>query len=211
MTLYATTVRERIAMKYITRTFLTGLATVLPIVATFYLLVWLVLAAESILSVAVRTILPEELYRPGLGVAVFVLLVFLIGLFMRTWVAQKLFLWGEALLYRTPVVKMVYGALRDFSGFLTEPKQKGLQQVVSVQLESSGARLIGFVTREDLSGLPQGIGGSDTVAVYLPFSYQIGGYMVLVPRSSVLPVDMSIEDAMRLTLTAGISTTANRA
>jgi len=197
-------------MKYITRTFLTGLAAVLPIVATFYLLAWLVLAAESILSAAVRSILPEKLYWPGLGVAIFVLLVFLIGLFMRTWVAQKLFSWGEALLYRTPVVKMVYGALRDFSGFLTEPKQKGLQQVVSVQLGSSDARLIGFVTRDDLSGLPQGIGGTDTVAVYLPMSYQIGGYMALVPRSSIQPVDMSIEDAMRLVLTAGISTKANR-
>jgi uncharacterized membrane protein len=197
-------------MRYITRTFLTGLATVLPVVITFYLLVWLVVAAESILSAAVRSILPEKLYWPGLGVAIFVLLVFLIGLFMRTWVAQKLFSWGEALLYRTPVVKMVYGALRDFSGFLTEPKQKGLQQVVSVQFGNSDVRLIGFVTRDDLSGLPQGIGGADTVAVYLPFSYQIGGYMVLVPRSSVQPVEMAIEDAMRLTLTAGISTKANR-
>jgi uncharacterized membrane protein len=198
-------------MKYITRTFLTGLATVLPIVITFYLLVWLVVAGESILSTVVRSILPEKFYWPGLGVAIFVLLVFLVGLFMRTWVAQKLFSWGEALLYRTPVVKMVYGALRDFSGFLTEPKEKGLQQVVSVQLGGSDARLIGFVTRDDLSSLPQGIGGADTVAVYLPFSYQIGGYMVLLPRSSVQPVEMSIEDAMRLTLTAGISTKANRA
>jgi len=197
-------------MKYITRTFLTGLATVLPIVTTIYLLVWLVLAGESILSAAVRAVLPEKLYWPGLGLALFVLLVFIVGLFMRTWVAQKLFSWGEALLYRTPVVKMVYGALRDFSGFLTEPKQKGLQQVVSVQLGGSDMRLIGFVTRDDLSGLPQGIGGADTIAVYLPFSYQIGGYMVLLPRSSVQPVEMSIEDAMRLTLTAGISTKAHR-
>jgi uncharacterized membrane protein len=197
-------------MKYITRTFLTGLAAVLPLVITFYVLVWIVLAGESILSTAVRAVLPEKLYWPGLGLAFFALLVFLVGLFMRTWVAQKLFSWGEALLYRTPVVKMVYGALRDFSGFLTEPKQKGLQQVVSVQLGISDARLIGFVTRDDLSGLPQGIGGADSIAVYLPFSYQLGGYMVLLPRSSVQPVEMSIEDAMRLTLTAGISTKVDR-
>jgi uncharacterized membrane protein len=198
-------------MKHITRTFLTGLATILPIVMTFYLLVWLVLAVESVLSVAVRSILPEKLYWPGLGMALFVLLVFLTGLFMRTWVAQKLFSWSDAFLYHTPVVKMVYGALRDFFGFLTEPKQKGLQQVVSVQLGRSDMRLIGFVTRDDLSGLPQGIDRADTVAVYLPLSYQIGGYMVLVPRSAVQPVEMSIEDAMRLTLTAGISTKAKKA
>lgn len=47
--------------------------------------------------------------------------------------------------------------------------------------------------------------GTDQVAVYLPLSYQIGGYTLLVPRSAVKPVDMSLEDAMRFTLTAGLS------
>jgi uncharacterized membrane protein len=197
-------------MKSMTRTFLTGLVTILPVAATFYLLAWIVMAAEAVLGSVMQSVLPEGLYWPGLGVAVLVLLIFLIGLFMRTWVAQKLFSWGEALLYRMPVVKTVYGPLRDFFDVLTDPKQKGLQQVVAVRFGGSGVKLIGFVTRRELCDLPQGINDADTVAVYLPLSYQIGGYMVLVPRSAVEPVDMSLEDAMRLTLTAGVSTKANR-
>lgn len=197
-------------MKKITRTFLTGLVTVVPVVATFYLFIWLVIAAESFLGTAMRSVLPERFYWPGVGMVLVVVLIFLVGLFMRTWVAQRLFAWGEALLYRLPVVRTVYGPLRDFFSFLTEPKQKGLQQVVVVQVGDSNMRLVGFLTRDDLSGLPEGINDRDAVAVYLPLSYQIGGYMVFVPRSSVRPVDMSLEDAMRLTLTAGLSTKAGR-
>jgi len=72
---------------------------------------------------------------------------------------------------------------------------------------SENIRLIGFVTSEDFSGLPQASKAADksTVGVYLPMSYQIGGYTVYLPKSQVDPLDMSIEDAMRFTLTAGVS------
>ena len=196
-------------MKYITRTFLTGLVTLIPVVASLYLLIWLAMATESVLGAGMRSILPEDLYWPGMGMALVVVLIFLTGLFMRTWVAQKLFAWGEALLYRTPVVKSVYGPLRDLFIFMAEPRETGLQQVVAVQLGSADMKLVGFVTRKDLSDLPQGINSTDTVAVYLPLSYQIGGYMVLVPRAAVQPLEMSLEDAMRLTLTAGLSAKAS--
>lgn len=197
-------------MRYLTRTFLTGLVTVLPVVASLYLLVWLVVAAESVLGEGMRSILPEELYWPGMGLVLVVLLIFVIGLLMRTWVAQKLFSWGEALLYRTPVVKSVYGPLRDLFIFMAEPRAQGLQQVVAVRIGNADMKLVGFVTRDDLAGLPAGINDAGTVAVYLPLSYQIGGYMVLVPRASVEPLEMSLEDAMRLTLTAGLSAKAEK-
>jgi len=192
-------------MKYITRTFLTGLVTLLPVAATVYLLVWLIVGIESALAEGMRAILPDGFYWPGVGVVLVVLLIFVVGLFMRTWVAQKLFAWGESILYRMPVVRTVYGPLRDFFMFLTEPKEKGLQQVVTVQLADSEIRLLGFLTRNNLDSLSLGMDGADHVAVYLPFSYQIGGYTLLVPRTAVTRVDMSLEDAMRFTLTAGLS------
>jgi uncharacterized membrane protein len=65
--------------------------------------------------------------------------------------------------------------------------------------------LLGFVTRQDLSRLPLGMEGRDTIAVYLPMSYQIGGYTLLLPRTMVEPVQMSMEDALRFTITAGMS------
>jgi uncharacterized membrane protein len=65
-------------------------------------------------------------------------------------------------------------------------------------------RLLGFITRSDFSDLPPGVGKEGEVAVYLPMSYQVGGYTILVPRSRVTAVDMSREEALRFLLTAGI-------
>lgn len=192
-------------MKRITRTFFTGLAVTLPVVATVYILIWAALATERALDGLLRFVLPQVVYLPGLGVALGVVLVFLVGLLMRSWAARKIFAWIEGLMYRVPLVKTVYGALRDFTEFLSRPKTQGAQQVVLVRLGGTDLRVMGFVTRDDLAGLPPGMGEPGMIMVYLPMSYQIGGYTALVPRASVQPVDMSFEEAMRFTLTAGLS------
>jgi uncharacterized membrane protein len=67
-------------------------------------------------------------------------------------------------------------------------------------------RMLGFVTRSDFKGLPAGIGGTGEVAVYLPLSYQIGGYTVIVPSSAVKPIDISTHRAMGFVLTGGMFT-----
>jgi len=66
-------------------------------------------------------------------------------------------------------------------------------------------QVIGFVTQNDPERLPKDFRGDDCVLVYLPLSYMIGGYAVLVPRSAVRPLDMSMDEAMRFTLTAGMT------
>jgi uncharacterized membrane protein len=195
-------------MKQITRTFFTGLAVTLPVVATLYLLYWAVLATESALDGLLRFVLPQEAYFPGQGLALGVVLVFLAGLLMRTWVARKLFAWTEKLMYRLPLVKTVYGALRDFTEFLSRPKTQGAQQVVLVRIGDTDLRVMGFVTRDDLAGLPPNMSEPGMILVYMPMSYQVGGYTALIPRASVQPVDMSFEEAMRFTLTAGLSVPA---
>jgi uncharacterized membrane protein len=74
-----------------------------------------------------------------------------------------------------------------------------------VTLPGTEYRLVGFVTREDFTGLPPNLGSHETIAVYLPMSYQIGGYTLMLPRGSIEALDLSPEDAMRYTLTAGVS------
>jgi len=195
-------------MNHITRTFFTGLAVTLPVVATLYLLYWATLTTEHALDGLLRFVLPQAVYVPGLGLALGVVLVFLVGLLMRTWVARKIFSWTEKLIYRVPLVKTVYGALRDFTEFLSRPQKQGAQQVVLVRLGGTDLRVMGFVTRDDLAGLPPGMSEPGMIMVYMPMSYQVGGYTALVPRASVQPVDMSFEEAMRFTLTAGLSVPA---
>jgi uncharacterized membrane protein len=188
-----------------TRTFLTGLAAILPIVITLALLWWLGTTAEELLGGLLRAILPEPLYFPGLGLLVTLGVIFGIGVLLRAYVVQGLFAWVEGLMDRIPVVKTIHGVVRDMMNLVSGDLEKQFGDAVLVTLPGTDYRLVGFVTREDFAGLPEELGSEGTIAVYLPMSYQIGGYTLMLPREQVEPLNLSLEDAMRYTLTAGVS------
>jgi uncharacterized membrane protein len=192
-------------VKFISKHILTGLVTILPVVLTLYLIYWLVVSAESVLGGMIRSWLPEILYWPGMGVMVGLAAVFCVGLLMHAYVVQRMFARGEKLLYRTPLIKSIYPALRDFLNYFSPDSKKEFEQVVAVTLGDSGMQVIGFVTQADPENLPEDFRREDSILVYLPLSYMIGGYAVLVPRSAVRPIDMNMEEAMRFTLTAGVT------
>ncbi|MDQ2070225.1 DUF502 domain-containing protein [Natronospira bacteriovora] len=193
-------------MRKIGKVFLTGLATLLPAVVTLWLAIWLVVSAESGLGSLVRLVLPDEYYIPGTGVVLAVGLVFGVGLLTQTAPIRRLFGLGGAIMDRIPLVKTVYGAFRDLVQFITGDKKDRFNKVVMVRpTKDPEVELLGFVTREDFSGLPEGIGGEDRIAVYMPMSYQVGGYTLFIPRDRIRAVDISMEDAMRMALTAGMS------
>jgi uncharacterized membrane protein len=192
-------------VKFISKHILTGLVTILPVVLTLYLLYWFAVSAESMLGNLIGLWLPEHLYRPGMGTIAGLIAVFMVGLLMHAYVVQMLFAKGEKLLYHTPVIKSIYPALRDFLNYFSPGTKKEFERVVAVSLGNSGMQVIGFVTREDPESLPDDFREADSVLVYLPLSYMIGGYAVLVPRSAVRPVAMNMEEAMRFTLTAGVT------
>jgi uncharacterized membrane protein len=184
------------------RIFITGLLTVLPIVVTIYFTVWLLTVMERFFGRQVLFLIPDQWYRTGMGLFVAVVVVFLVGLLMHAILFRRLFGWAERLLLEIPLVRSVYAALRDLLGLFAQHKEPSLQ-VVSLDLPGN-LRVLGFVTRADFSDAPAGIARENEVAVYLPMSYQVGGYTVLVPRSACTPVDMSREEAMKFILTAGL-------
>lgn len=192
-------------MGSIGKNILTGLITILPVVLTLYLLYWLVVSAESLLGSTIRYVLPEGFYRPGMGVAIGLVAVFTVGLLMHTLVMQRLVILSERIFYRMPLIKSVYVAIRDFLDYFSPTRKKGFEQVVAVTFGDTGMELIGFVTQTDPQNLPEDCRLEDKVLVYLPMSYMIGGYAVLVPRSAVRPLKLSMEEAMRFILTAGVT------
>ena len=191
-------------MAAFTRNVLTGLITTVPIVLTFYLLYWLVVSAEAVLGGVLTRVLPADWYRPGMGVVIGVALLFVVGVLMHNYVVQAIFARGEQLFYRIPLVKMIYPALRDFMDYFSPVKKKEFQQVVVVTLPGD-LKALGLVTRADMERLPTGFNDADSLLVYLPMAYMIGGYALLVPRRDVMPVDMGMEEAMRFILTAGVT------
>jgi uncharacterized membrane protein len=187
----------------ISRVFLRGLVVILPITLTAAVVVWLATAAEDYLGGLIRDLLPGWKYWPGLGIALGVLIVFVAGLLVHDPVTRWLLGRVDALLERIPIVKTIYLSIRDIAAYMSQDPNKGFRQVVAVRIQDM--RLIGFVTAEELPGLPAAVAGEPIVGVYLPMSYGIGGYTVYLPKSQVETLDMSLEDAMRLALIGGVS------
>lgn len=195
---------DRMSLRRLARTFLSGLAVVLPIIVTVAVLLWLVAAAETALGALVRLFLPDGAYQRGLGLGLAIVIVFAVGVLMEAVLFRRLMGWFEGLLNRIPLVKTVYSAVRDLMSLFSKAGSKKFSKVVLVRLPGIDAQLIGFVTIEDFAGLPLDA-GPDHVAVYLPMSYTIGGYTVFLPRRCLTPVEMTLEEAMRFVVTAGMS------
>ena len=194
------------ARKTVSGIFLQGLAITLPITLTIALLYWLVAMAEDFLGGLIQYLFPEWQYWTGLGTLLAIVLVFVAGILMNAWIARRLMRLFDSLLEQIPLVKSVYGSLRDIAMLLSEKDSKSrFKKVVAVRV-AEHMQIVGFVTVEDYAALSQSGGnGKTAIGVYLPMSYQIGGYTVFVPKSALEPLDMSVEDAMRFTLTAGVS------
>ena len=183
-------------------TLLTGFFTIVPVILTVYLLYWGAVKSEEVMGNLLRHMLPDIFYFPGLGTLVGLVIVFFVGLLMKAVLVRQVFALGEGILYRLPIIKTVYSAIRDLFDFFS-PRKDSFGRVVIVCLGE--VEIIGFVTQEDPERLPEAFRGTDTVLVYLPMSYMIGGYTLLVPQSAIRPCNMSMDEAMRFALTAGIT------
>lgn len=188
--------------KSIGTTIITGLITVLPIVLTLYLLYWLAVTSERVMGGLLQMMLPNVVYFPGLGTITGLILVFLVGLLMKAVLIRQLFGFGESLLYRLPIIKSIYRAIRDLIDFFS-PRKEQFGRVVIVTF--NGMELIGFITQEDPQRLPESFRREGSVLVYVPMSYMIGGFTLLIPQADIRPCQMNMDEAMRFVLTAGIT------
>ncbi len=192
-------------MNALGKLFLKGLAVVIPVTLTLAILWWIATSAEHLMGTVLKFTLPNGWYVPGMGLVSGLALIALIGLLSHVLIFQKLFKLGDAIFHRLPLIKTIYTAIKDFIGYLSPDKASEMGKVVMVQLPGQSFQLIGFVTREQFGDLPFTPAAEDPVAVYMPMSYQIGGYTLFLPRSSLTPLDMPFEQAMRLVITGAVT------
>ena len=193
-------------IKSIPTVLMKGLAAVLPIGLTLYFVWWLATTAESLMRRFVMIVVPPEDYRPGMGILVGLLALFVIGSIVNAYIVRRALNVWEEFLARIPLVKTVYSAVRDVARLLPSgDKKRDLQSVVIWRFGE--ARMLGFVTREHLPEIERQAGGVDLVAVYFPMSYMLGGYTLYLPKTAIVHLDIPVEAAMRLALTGGMAST----
>jgi len=182
--------------------FFRGLITILPIALTVYVLYIFLTWMEALAYGVVRNVLGSY-YMPGMGLALGILTILLIGYLVTIERVRRLITFLEWPFTNTPVIKSIYSSVKSFADYFSPGgKQGNPQQVVSLRIPGQQLEMVGLVTRQSLDGMPAGFLPGARVAVYLPMGYMIGGYTVFVPVEWVQPLDMSVEEAMRSSLIA---------
>ncbi len=180
-----------------------GSMVVLPLLITVWLL-WSALLWLNQLGVNALAQIGVDSLFPGMGLIIMLAALLVVGLLFQFNPVSWLYQYVEDALLRFPLVKTLYGAVKDFAAMFDREKQHG-HPVVLVDLPGQG-QVVGFITASKTPPAVKAVStDEDLVAVYLPMSYMVGGYTVFVPRQRLTLLDWSFEDAMRFALTAGVS------
>jgi len=174
--------------------FFRGLLLLVPITV----IVWAVWRVLAFLDGIIQTDIP------GLGILILLAIITAAGWLGSTILFQPLAEIGDELLQKVPVIKTMYGALKDMMEALVGSKRK-FDRPVLVRLGGLEAERLGFITQEDLEHL--GI-GAEKVAVYMPHSFAWSGNVFIVPRTNVRPIDANPADVMKFAVSGGVSKVA---
>jgi len=189
-------------MRIVFRTFLRGLVITAPLILTVYVCARAITWLDGTMRQGLEQIGVQPV--PGLGLVITLAVVYLIGLLARTWLFRQLVELTEAVLDRIPLVKSLYSATRDLAQFLggTDAKSKGAP--VRLKLFGDQVHMIALVTQREPETF-MGEAERGRVAVYVPMSYQIGGYTLYVRPDQLEEIEgMTVETAMKASMTAGV-------
>lgn len=189
-------------MRKFRRIVFTGLAILLPTVITLWVLYKLFLFLDSLLRSLIARY--TGLDAPGIGLAGVIVIVLLAGLFASNFIGRKLLNWYNRILDRIPVLSSLYRTLKQVSEALLQDPSKGFKKVALVEFPRRGAFCVGFVTSEGLAGEFPGL-GEESMTVFVPTSPNpTSGFMMVLPASDVKLLDMSVEEGIRMVVTAGM-------
>ncbi|OJJ21195.1 hypothetical protein BKI52_11550 [marine bacterium AO1-C] len=191
-------------MKRLIRLFFQGLLVVVPLLLTYYAIYFVFSITyyriNSLITWAKRfEYLPIEVPFLVYVVADIALLV-LIGYLASGFITKTFFKWYNRLIFKIPVIRIIYSSIRGFTSAFVGQKRK-FDQPVLVKLNPSNLERIGFLVQDDLSKLNI----KDKVAVYLPGSYGISGNLVIAPAENITPLETSGLDAMNFIISGGIA------
>ena len=191
--------------------FVTGLVVVGPVSITLYIAWNFITLVDAWVKPYVPRIYNPDYYLPfsipGVGLVFAVILLTIIGALAANLLGRSLISAGELMLGRTPIVRNVYRGLKQiFESVVTasSPSQS-FQKVALMEFPSKGIWSIVFVTGDAASDITKEIPGQDLISVFMPTGMlPPSGFVCFVPRKGVVPIRMSVEDAAKIIISAGM-------
>jgi uncharacterized membrane protein len=196
------------------RYFITGLLIWVPLFITLWVLHALVSTMDQTLLLLPEGWRPKAWLGvdvPGLGVVLTLLVLLATGVLGANMLGQRLVAGWEALLGRIPVVKSIYNSVKQVSDTLFSSSGQAFRKALLVQWPRDGMWTIAFLTGTPGGDVTNHLKG-DYVSVYVPTTPNpTGGYFVMLPRSAVIELDMSVEEALKYIVSMGVASPATPA
>ncbi len=174
--------------------FIAGLVILTPVVVTIYVFIFLFLKVDSLLGPLILRLVGLRI--PGMGFLAVLVLIFFTGLAARNYLGGKLIGFGEKILTKIPFISRIYVALQQISHAFLAQKRAIFKEAVLVEYPRKGIYAIGFVTSQMEDGR--------MLSIFLPTTPNpTSGYLLFLPREEAIPLQMTIEEALKLVISGG--------
>lgn len=169
--------------------------------------IWFALSSDETPAGHIGRVWAEDKFTTRLvGVLLAIVAVYIVGLLVGNLIGRTAWKIGEVIAMKIPVIRAIYPAVKQVTDFVLQERKPQFQfsRVVAVQPHEKGIWSIGLVTGEGLRPLAEAT-GEEMVTVFVPSSpTAFSGYVLVVPRESVIELPMSVEEAMRLLISGGV-------
>ena len=190
--------------------FLTGLIVVTPIALTMWL-VWTVMGWVDafVLPLVPRQFRPEQyigINLRGVGVIFFLLFTLVIGWVAKGVIGRAVIRWGEGLVDRTPIVRSIYGGAKQIAETVFAQNETSFRTACLIEYPRRGAWAIAFVSTSAKGEIARrNESGESLLSIFVPTTPNpTSGFLLFLPESDVIELDMSVEDAAKLVISAGL-------
>ncbi len=193
----------------------TGVLVWVPVIITIAVIAWGMGILQGIFASVIDTIaaflptpLAEELSRvkdiPGLGVILVVLLLFFTGMMAANFLGQWLLRVMDSALSRIPIIKSVYGSVKQVSDTLFSSSGQAFRKALLVQYPRAGCWTVAFQTGTPSGQVAQNL-PEECVSVYVPTTPNpTSGFFLIMKRSEVVELDMSVDEALKYIISMGV-------
>ncbi len=183
------------------RYFLTGLIVLLPVVVTVSVLWRFFFALDDILGRFVETYLGRSV--PGVGLVALIALILGIGAIASNFLGKRVIRIGEQLVARVPLMGWIYRTTKQLFSTFLEERGQSFRKVVLVNYPHKGTYSVAFVTSESPTQI-EGSLGKGFVTVFLPTTPNpTSGFLLVVPAEDIVPMNLSVDEGLRLVISAG--------
>jgi uncharacterized membrane protein len=189
------------------RYLIAGLLVWVPLGITLYVLAFLINTLDQTLLLLPETVRPDKIlgfHVPGLGVLLSFAILLVTGILAANFFGARLIALWESLLGRIPFVKSIYSGVKQVSDTLLSDSSYAFRKALLVEFPSRGSWSIAFLTGTPAASVAQHLEG-EHVTVYVPTTPNpTSGYVVIVPKSRVYELDMTVDEALKYIISMGV-------